>query len=209
MKPRRSQVEPPQRPWSIVPYQTTHNTGGAVMGAIPKTSVRQPLPAVVGRAERVRDRGFGVFPQNAGYNPTGTVGALTYWAPDAIKKYLKSPDRWCSYEGTGCALLFATALGAVAARAEQDNTSTCSVARLLATIGDCIACHTAPGGKPFAGGFALQTPFGPIISPNLTPDDATGIGRWSKDNFARAMHEGRRPDGTTSIRRFHIPITRR
>ena len=72
-------------------------------------------------------------------------------------------------------------------------------------MGDCIACHTAPGGKPFAGGFALQTPFGPILTPNLTPDDATGIGRWSKDNFARAMHEGRRPDGTYLYPAFPYP----
>ena len=85
----------------------------------------------------------------------------------------------------------------------------CMRGKALATIGDCIACHTAPGGKPFAGGLALQTPFGAIMTPNLTPDDATGIGRWSKDNFARAMHEGGGRTGPISIRRFPIPITPR
>jgi gluconate 2-dehydrogenase alpha chain len=78
--------------YSIVPYQTTHNTGGAVMGTDPKTSV-------VNRYLQTWDlhnlwvMGASVFPQNAGYNPTDTVGALAYWAADAmIKRYLKSPS---------------------------------------------------------------------------------------------------------------------
>jgi mono/diheme cytochrome c family protein len=93
--------------------------------------------------------------------------------------------------------------------AEQDNYIDFSRGKALATVGDCIACHTAPGGQPFAGGLALQTPFGAIMTPNLTPDDATGIGRWSKDNFARAMHEGRRRPGSIYIPRFLIRITPR
>lgn len=101
--------------------------------------------------------------------------------------------------------VFAALLAAGAARAEQDNYTGAMRGKALATVGDCIACHTAPGGRPFAGGFALQTPFGPIMTPNLTPDDATGIGRWSKDNFARAMHEGRRPDGTYLYPAFPYP----
>ena len=59
--------------------------------------------------------------------------------------------------------------------------------------------------QPFAGGLALQTPFGAIMTPNITPDDATGIGRWSADDFARAMHEGRRPDGTYLYPAFPYP----
>lgn len=77
--------------YSIVPYQTTHNTGGAIMGADPRTSV-------VNRYLQSWDlhnlwvMGSSVFPQNAGYNPTDTVGALAYWAADAmIKQYLKNP----------------------------------------------------------------------------------------------------------------------
>ena len=78
-------------PWSVVPYQTTHNTGGAVMGADPKTSaVNRYLQAW--DVSNVFAIGASAFPQNAGYNPTGTVGALTYWSLDAIKKnYLKNP----------------------------------------------------------------------------------------------------------------------
>jgi mono/diheme cytochrome c family protein len=60
----------------------------------------------------------------------------------------------------------------------------------LARAGDCIACHTAPGGKPYAGGLVIETPFGGITSPNITPDTATGIGNWSDDDFYRAMHDG-------------------
>lgn len=60
----------------------------------------------------------------------------------------------------------------------------------LALAGDCISCHTAPGGKPYAGGLKMQTPFGYLLSPNITPDIETGIGSWSKDDFARALHDG-------------------
>jgi mono/diheme cytochrome c family protein len=65
----------------------------------------------------------------------------------------------------------------------------------LATVGDCAACHTAQGGEPYAGGRALPTPFGDVPAPNLTPDPATGLGRWSFDAFWRAMHEGVGRDG--------------
>jgi mono/diheme cytochrome c family protein len=60
----------------------------------------------------------------------------------------------------------------------------------LATAGDCMSCHTAPGGKAFTGGLYMPTPFGEISTPNITPDKATGIGEWSDDEFYRAMHEG-------------------
>ncbi|NJD33178.1 MAG: c-type cytochrome [Gammaproteobacteria bacterium] len=60
----------------------------------------------------------------------------------------------------------------------------------LATAGDCISCHTGPGGKPFAGGGRLNTPFGYLLAPNITPDPETGIGGWTADDFYRAMHEG-------------------
>jgi len=91
MKPRSIKTNYREGHYSILPYQTTHNTGGAAMGDDPKTSV-------VNRYLQSWDvpnvfvMGSSVFPQNAGYNPTGTVGALAYWAADAIKKmYLKSP----------------------------------------------------------------------------------------------------------------------
>jgi mono/diheme cytochrome c family protein len=66
----------------------------------------------------------------------------------------------------------------------------------LANAGDCNACHTIRGGKPFAGGLPMPTPFGVLFTPNITPDKDTGIGAWSADDFWRAMHEGRSKDGS-------------
>ncbi len=65
----------------------------------------------------------------------------------------------------------------------------------LAAIGNCTACHTKPGGRSFAGGFAIPTPFGTIYSSNLTPDPETGIGSWSEAAFTRAMRDGVSRDG--------------
>ena len=65
----------------------------------------------------------------------------------------------------------------------------------LARAGDCIACHTAPGGKEFAGGLGMQTPLGTIYSTNITPDKTTGIGSYSYGDFERAVRRGVRPDG--------------
>jgi gluconate 2-dehydrogenase alpha chain len=91
MKGREINAKKRSGHYSIVPYQTTHNTGGAIMGSDPKTSV-------VNRYLQSWDvsnlfvMGACAFPQNAGYNPTGTVGALSYWAADAIRnRYLKHP----------------------------------------------------------------------------------------------------------------------
>jgi mono/diheme cytochrome c family protein len=67
--------------------------------------------------------------------------------------------------------------------------------RYLAAAGDCMACHTADGGKPYAGGRAVPTPFGTIYAPNITPDKDTGIGNWSEDAFWKSMHEGLAADG--------------
>lgn len=65
----------------------------------------------------------------------------------------------------------------------------------LARAGDCVACHTAPGGAPFAGGLGLQTPMGTIYATNITPDPETGIGSYDYGDFERAVRKGVRPDG--------------
>lgn len=67
--------------------------------------------------------------------------------------------------------------------------------RDLAAIGNCNNCHTVRGGKDFAGGLPVPTPFGTIYSSNITPDAATGIGRWSEAAFRRAMQSGVDRDG--------------
>ncbi len=65
----------------------------------------------------------------------------------------------------------------------------------LVRAGDCAACHSAPGGAPFAGGYAFRLPFGTIYSSNITPDKETGIGTWSDADFLRALHDGVGNDG--------------
>lgn len=70
----------------------------------------------------------------------------------------------------------------------------------LARAGNCAACHTLRGGAPYAGGRAIETPFGTVFGSNITPDPKTGIGRWSASDFWRALHNGRSKDG-----RFLVP----
>lgn len=65
----------------------------------------------------------------------------------------------------------------------------------LAKAADCVACHTVAGGKPFAGGLPFKLPFGTLYSSNITADQHTGIGKYSDDDFVRALHDGVRHDG--------------
>jgi mono/diheme cytochrome c family protein len=67
----------------------------------------------------------------------------------------------------------------------------------LAIAGDCVACHTAPGGKSFAGGLAIATPIGVVYTTNISPDKATGIGAYTLGDFERAVRRGIRPGGTS------------
>jgi mono/diheme cytochrome c family protein len=91
-------------------------------------------------------------------------------------------------------VLFVTAWSA---RASEQEFTQVEKGRTLATAADCIACHTIQnGGKPFAGGRAIETPFGNITAPNITPDAETGIGAWSDEQFDNAVRRGVRPDGS-------------
>src|SRR6202012_579530 len=85
--------------------------------------------------------------------------------------------------------------GAIAAT-PADKAALGKQGEYLARAGDCIACHTVRGGKQFAGGLPMATPFGTMFTPNITPDDQYGIGKWSQDDFYRAMHTGRSKDGS-------------
>jgi mono/diheme cytochrome c family protein len=80
-------------------------------------------------------------------------------------------------------------------RKAQINPAIIKKGEYLARAGDCVACHTAPEGEPFAGGLPMATPFGTLYTSNITPDRENGIGKWSADDFYRTMHEGRFPDG--------------
>lgn len=77
--------------------------------------------------------------------------------------------------------------------------------RYLVKVGDCAACHTVKGGAPFAGGLPISTPFGTIYSTNITPDQDTGLGKWSDEDFYRAMHFGERRDGKALFPAFPFP----
>jgi cytochrome c5 len=75
----------------------------------------------------------------------------------------------------------------------------------LAQAGDCIACHTKPGGLPFAGDLPISTPFGILYSPNITSDIHYGIGNWTLAQFKKAMREGVAPDGSNYFPVFPYP----
>ncbi len=95
------------------------------------------------------------------------------------------------------AALAAAGLVAGTAQAQELAYSQVERGRYLVTAGNCAACHTdmENDGTPFAGGRGLDTPFGVIYSRNLTPDEETGIGLWSRDDFYRAMNEGVNREG--------------
>ncbi len=68
--------------------------------------------------------------------------------------------------------------------------------RYLTNAADCGSCHTRPGSDhPFSGGRPIETPFGTLVSPNITPDRETGIGNWTDDEFDAAVRHGLRRDG--------------
>lgn len=104
----------------------------------------------------------------------------------------------------GCALFAAAVvwhnwgdlLGAAPARQETPATpDTLQRGQYLVQAGNCMACHTTRGGAPLAGGRAIDTPFGAVYSSNLTPDEDTGLGRWTAQDFWNALHHGRSRGG--------------
>jgi mono/diheme cytochrome c family protein len=96
---------------------------------------------------------------------------------------------------------------AFAAREGLAQSSAEDIARgkALTEAGDCASCHTADPAKPFAGGKRIDTPFGGIYSPNLTPDRDTGLGGWSDGEFYRALHFGVARDGSRYYPAFPYP----
>lgn len=92
------------------------------------------------------------------------------------------------------------AAGAIYAHAQvqtdPQNFDVIEKGRYLTTAADCSACHTVPGGAAFAGGRPLETPFGNIVSTNITPNPETGIGAWTDDQFDNAVRRGMRRDGS-------------
>jgi len=85
------------------------------------------------------------------------------------------------------------------------DTGTVQRGEYLARLGNCMGCHTAAGGAAFAGGRGIETPFGTVYAPNLTPDIGTGLGRWTADDFWGAMHHGKSRDGRLLYPAFPYP----
>jgi mono/diheme cytochrome c family protein len=77
--------------------------------------------------------------------------------------------------------------------------------KALTIAADCAGCHTQDPARPFAGGNRIDTPFGAIYSPNLTPDRETGLGGWSDADFSRALRDGVAPDGSRYYPAFPYP----
>lgn len=92
--------------------------------------------------------------------------------------------------GLFLALAWRAEIAPVATPAHSFDAALVARGATLARIGGCAACHTAPDGKPYAGGYPLKTPFGTIYGTNITPDTDTGIGRWPLQAFIRALREG-------------------
>ncbi len=89
-----------------------------------------------------------------------------------------------------CAGMLGLMAGMAQAGDGSDSYDLVARGRYLATLGDCTACHTLPGQPPFAGGVAIDTPFGEVLGANITPDADTGIGRWSFEDFQNTMSNG-------------------
>jgi alcohol dehydrogenase (quinone), cytochrome c subunit len=95
--------------------------------------------------------------------------------------------------GIFCGLLLLFAVGT--SRAAESTSPPTNQGEYLARAGDCVSCHSAPGGKAFAGGLKMGTPLGAIYSTNITPDPETGIGGYSLADFDRAVRGGIAKDG--------------
>lgn len=143
-----------------------------------------------------------VFGQSAPAAP-GALAKRPRHADAALDAHAARPaastavPAWLVASAPGAAASAAPSASAASGAAIQRPATTASLlerGRYLAAAGDCQGCHTSAGGAPYAGGRPLQTPFGTVLSANLTPD-ASGLKGWTADQFYRAMHEGISADG--------------
>ncbi|HEY6354954.1 MAG TPA: c-type cytochrome, partial [Burkholderiaceae bacterium] len=109
----------------------------------------------------------------------GLLGAALGWRPSIAPVQISAPDLYGA---------------AVIERGRQ-----------LGALGNCVHCHTTDSGSALSGGRAIETPFGSVISTNITPDPEHGIGRWSFSAFQRAMREGVARDGRHLYPAFPYP----
>ncbi|MBL8645410.1 MAG: cytochrome c [Rhodospirillaceae bacterium] len=114
----------------------------------------------------------------------GTAAALALWAQDPVLSQ-STPEPAAPADNAA----------AEAGPADAPAPDPLAKGKYLAAAGNCISCHTAPGGEPFAGGVAFVTDFGTLYSTNITSDATAGIGGWTLEQFTRAMREGIDNDG--------------
>ena len=95
--------------------------------------------------------------------------------------------------GFCCGLLLLVAVST--SRADENINPPGNPGEYLARAGDCVSCHSVPGGKAFAGGLKMGSPLGTIYSTNITPDPETGIGGYTLADFDRALRRGVAKDG--------------
>lgn len=107
--------------------------------------------------------------------------------------------------GWALAGVLCSAVAGTAVAAAEPSPELIAYGKSLVEAGDCAGCHTADPAKPFGGGKRIDTPFGAIYAPNLTPDRDTGIGAWSDADFTRALRTGTAPDGSLYYPAFPYP----
>ena len=165
-------------------------------GLNPLTSDLPPLPPGEGWGEGERPGSGDAVAPSSQPSPRGrrsNAGAV--W-PQRKSTWATGAALFIGGIGLIAGLLgWRSAIAPVSLTAPVYSQSTIDRGRVLAALGDCAVCHTAPGGAPNAGGRAMDTPFGTLYTTNLTPDADTGLGRWSFSAFQRAMREGVSRDG--------------
>ncbi|MBS0380931.1 MAG: c-type cytochrome [Proteobacteria bacterium] len=102
----------------------------------------------------------------------------------------------CKSLVAGLAVLLLGLQTCAAAAANSAGAAEIQRGQYVATASDCVACHTGPGAKPYAGGLATMTPIGPVVSTNITPSKTDGIGNYTEQQFSRAVRKGIRADGS-------------
>jgi nicotinate dehydrogenase subunit B len=199
----------------VIEVMTMPRPGEPPLGAGESSSV--PGTAAIANAifdatgVRFREPPFTAEKVRAALNPLPAPAAAGPTPADTSPRAAPAHAPWPRRRGlwaaagalaTGVLGFFAGVLGgkpALAPSVQADlslySPATLERGRQLAAAGNCVGCHTVPGGAPNAGGHALQTPFGTVYASNLTPDVETGIGAWSLQAFVRAMREGLSRDG--------------
>jgi mono/diheme cytochrome c family protein len=138
------------------------------------------------------------------FRPSQAIRVITPWERGRAVNGENKPKRAILHTVLG-AMLLCSAFAGGPALADPPAPETVARGQALVDAADCASCHTADPAKPLAGGKRIDTPFGGIFSPNLTPDRDTGLGAWSDDEFYRALHEGVSRNGARYYPAFPYP----